>query len=230
MAQAADRLFPVDPERALILLDQALREGEDDAYPLEWRAARSALVLGVLEPDEERKRDWLLRAQTYADSALARQTEGIDGLYWSAAAKGRLALMYGVRTTARLAQEVWDLTHRILEADPDHPGAHNILGKLNQEVMSLSGWQRMLGRLVLGTDPLREASWERALDHHRRAVAADPATVLFHMDLGRTLQLQGDPEAARAHYETALSLPDGYPVDPWFKDLIRGYLEELPDP
>lgn len=228
-ADRADRLFPTDPARALVLLDQTLQAGPEDPYPLEWRAARSALVLGVLEEDEEVEMDWLLRAQAYVDSALVRDAQGLDGLYWSAAVKGRLALQHGARTTARLAQEVWDLTHAILEIDPDHPGAHNILGKLNQEVMSLSGWQRMLGKLVLRSDPLKEASWERALDHHGRAVARDSTTVLFQMDLGRTLQLTDAPEAARTHYEAALALPESYPTDPRFKGLIRGYLEELPD-
>ena len=229
IADRADRLFLSDPAQALILLDQALQEGPKDPYPLEWRAARSALVLGVLEEvDEVVELDWLLTAEAYADSALVRDAKGLDGLYWSAAVKGRLALQYGARTTARLAQEVWDLTHAILVVDPEHAGAHNILGKLNQEVMSLSGWQRMLGKLVLRYDPLKEASWDRALDHHRRAVAGDPTTVLFHMDLGRTLELTDDDQAARVHYEKALALPDGYPVDPRFKGLIRGYLAELP--
>jgi hypothetical protein len=50
------------------------------------------------------------------------------------------------------------------------------------------------------------------------------------MDLGRTLQLSGDPEAARAHYDAVLALPENYPVDPRFKQLTRRYLAELPPP
>ena len=151
----------------------------------------------------------------------------MDGLFWVAAAKGRLALHHGPKTSSDLAQEVWELSYRLLELDPAHGGAHNILGKLNQEVMSLSGWQRFLGRLVLRTEALRSSSWERALEHHRRAVAGEPEAVLFHLDLGRTLQLTGAKEEAREIYEQGLALPRLYPVDEKFQALIQSYLDEL---
>lgn len=226
VVERADSLFYTDPASALALLEGTLARNPDD-YESQWRAARSALVLGVLEEDPDRELAWFIRADHYSDEALARDSLGLDGLYWSAASKGRLALQYGPRTTARLAQEVWDLTHLILEMDPRHPGAHNILGKLNQEVMSLSAWQRILGRWVLGTDPLREATWEKALSHHRAAVEADPETVLFRLDLGRTLQLSGSPEEALRVYDQGLNLPTRYPVDEKFKELMREYRTEI---
>jgi len=151
----------------------------------------------------------------------------VDGRYWSASAKGRLALQYGIRGAAQLTQEMWELTHEILEVDSLHPGAHNLLGKLNYEVMRLSGWQRTLGRLLLRTDPLRESSWERARYHHETAVAQDSTTILFLLDLAQTYQHDGDEAAAIETFERALTLPSVFPVDDEFKRRIREYLAEL---
>jgi len=229
-AQIADSLFEAMAPRASYEAAALLLERRPDSYAEQWRAARAALVLGVLDDDEDTKRRWFETADAHATAALAADSAGIDGLYWSAGSKGRLALYNGVRGAARLTQEMWDLTHRILEADSLHPGAHNLLGKLNYEVMRLSGWQRTLGRLLLRTDPLRDASWERARFHHETAVRQDSTTVLFLMDLAQTYQYDGDPERASELFERALELPSAYPVDDEFKRRIRDWLAELRGP
>lgn len=222
----ADSLFFQDPAVSLAFLEGQLARDAAD-YALQWRAARAALTLGILEDREEVEFGWISRAAAHADSALALNATEPEGLFWSAASKGRLALHHGPRTSSALAQEVWDLANRLLELEPDHAGAHNILGKLNQEVMSLSGWQRFLGKVLLRSEPLQEATWEKALDHHTRAVAAEPDGVLFHLDLGRTLQLMGEEERAREVFRTGLALPAVYPVDRKFQELMAGYLAEL---
>jgi len=225
--EIADSLFDAMETRASYDAAAAFVEGRPDSYAGQWRAARAALILGVLETDEDRELAWLEAADGHATSALQADSAGIDGLFWSASAKGRLALQYGVRGAARLTQEMWDLTHEILAIDSLHPGAHNLLGKLNYEVMRLSGWQRTLGKLVLRTDPLREASWEKARYHHELAVQQDSTTILFLLDLAQTYQHDGDEAKAIETFGRALALPEAYPVDAEFKRRIRDYLAEL---
>lgn len=193
-----------------------------------WRAARAALNLGILEDREEAEEQWFVVAGDHGEAAASLRPDDSEVLYWAAASLGREALQHGPRTSTRLVQQVWDLTHRVLELDPDHPGAHNILGKLNQEVMSLSGFERFLGRLLFSIDPLKEATWEAALDHHARAVEADPSTILFRRDYGETLAALDRHDEARAMWQAALALPSVYPVDDRFKDDIRRMLAELP--
>ncbi len=226
-AAIADSLFDAMEPHAAYDVVAAFVERRPGNYAEQWRAARAALVLGVLSESEDEKRAWFEAGNAHATAALAADSAGVDGLYWSAGAKGRLALYNGVRGAARLTQEMWDLTHRILEIDSLHPGAHNLLGKLNYEVMRLSGWQRALGRVLLRTDPLREASWERARYHHETAVAQDSTTILFLMDLAQTYQYDDEPGRAAEVFDRALDLPSRWPVDDEFKRRIRGFLEEL---
>ena len=182
----------------------------------------------MLASDPEIKAGFFGRAVAHGDTAVALRPDGIDGLYWAAAATGRDALRHGPRTSTRMIQRLWDLTHHILELDPDHPGAHNILGKLNQEVMSLSAVERVIGRLLFRIDPLREASWDRALEHHFQAVRSDPGVMLFRMDLGVTWAELGCWTHARRQLEQALGLPDRYPVDPYFRSGMREVLADMP--
>jgi tetratricopeptide (TPR) repeat protein len=225
--EIADSLFEAMDTRASYDEVATFLNTRPESYAGHWRAARAALVMGVLENDEEAELRWLERADAHATAAIAADSAGVDGLYWSASAKGRLALQYGVRGAARLTQEMWDLTHGILEIDSLHPGAHNLLGKLNYEVMRLSGWQRTLGRLLLRTDPLRESSWEKARFHHETAVAQDSTTILFLLDLAQAYQYDGDEAKALETFEQALALPSTYPVDEEFKRRMREWVAEL---
>ena len=224
--EQADSLYYRDPVQSVQLLELVLAR-EPGTYQAQWRAARAAVSMGIIEEEPQAELAWVERAADHAEIALALDSTDVEGLYWLAVSKGLLALHYGPKTSSDLAQEVWDLAHHLLAIDPEHPGAHNMLGKLNQEVMSLSKWQRVVARFVLRTEPLRESSWDKALDHHRRAVAAEPGTLLFHLDLGRTLDLLGRDDEARAVYSAALALPDRYPVDPTFRKRIQGYLDDL---
>lgn len=214
---------------ALQRLEVRLEADSSDAGAL-WRAARSALNLGILEDRPEVAEAWFSRAGAWGEAAVAVRPDDTEVLFWAAASLGREALQHGPRTSTRLVQRVWDLTHRILELDPDHPGAHNILGKLNQEVMSLSRFERLVGRLLFSIDPLREANWDAALAHHRWAVESDPGTILFLRDLGETLAAVGRHDEAREVWDAALALSPTFPVDARFQDDVRRMLESLQPP
>jgi hypothetical protein len=205
---------------ALQRLELRIERDSTDAEAF-WRASRAALVAGILETGSAAKEAWFTRAGALGEAAVALRPDDPEVLYWAAASIGREALQHGPRTSSQRVQRMWDLTHRVLEIDPEHAGAHNILGKLNHEVMSLSGFERFVGRLLFRIDPLREATWEAALAHHRRAFATDPETVLFGRDLGETLWARGLEDEARDVWSTTLALPSVFPVDERFKDEIR---------
>jgi len=221
----ADRLYFEGQPRASLALLEGSAGAEPGAYGVLWRAARAAAVVGIMTPAHQN--DFYARAITLADKALAIDPEGIDALYWRTVAKGRMALRKGPRTSARLAQEVFDDAHRILELDPDHGGAYNALGQLNYQVMKLSRVDRFLARLIVGNVALRRTSWENAETYLREAVRLWPDMVVFRVDLGRLYLKRGRRELARASLEEALALPNRHPPDRAFKDEARGLLKDL---
>lgn len=225
--EAADALyFSGRPREAFALLERHLETSPGD-YEALWRAARAAVVLGIAEEGVERQNDWLDPAIELGDRAVAARPDGIDGLYWRGAAEGRRALNAGPTYAADLAQRVYDDAHAILALDPDHGGAHNLLGKLNYEIMSLSRVERFLGRVLVRKQALRDSSWEAAELHLSRAARAWPDLVLFHFDLAQLYRKRGRKDEARAALQRVTEMTPLHPPDTSFQRDARRYLAEL---
>ena len=125
-----------------------------------------------------------------------------------------------------LAETVYIDAHAILAADSLHGGAHNMLGKLNYEIMSLSWFERMVAKAFLGNDALHDTSWENAEYHLRRAVDTWPDFILFHFDLGQLHRKRGRQEHAIEAFRQALTLKAVHPIDKRLQNQAREILAE----
>lgn len=227
--QTADLLyFSGHPRQAFDLLDEHLERRPED-YEALWRAARSAVMLGIAAEGSRAQNAWLDPGIELAERAVALRPDGLDGLYWRGAAVGRRAMNAAPGYAAELAQKVYEDANRILELDGTHAGAHNLLGKLNYEVMSISRVERAIGRLFMGNDILREASWESAELHLMAAVASEPELIRFQFDLAQLHRKRGREEEARKALLEVISLPSVHPTDLEVQAQAREILEDLQD-
>jgi len=224
--QADELYFEGDAQASFELLDAHLAVVSDD-YEVLWRAARAAVILGVAAEGSRPQNLWLDPAMELGHRAVAARPDGVDGLYWRGAAHGRRAMNASPGYASELAQQVWDDAHAILEQDAGHGGAHNLLGKLNYEVMSLSRFERAMGRIFMGNEALSRANWELAEIHLEEAVASWPDLVLFQFDLGQLYRKRGRKEDALAAYRRVLELPAVHPPDLQLQEQAREHVEEL---
>lgn len=227
--EQADALYYAgQPERAFDLLQARVADDPDD-YDALWRMVRSAFVLGDAEEGWRRQNPWLDLGMRLGDQAVALRPDGIDGRYWRGAVTGRRALNAAPEYGAELAQRAYEDANAILAMDPDHGGAHNILGKIFFEVMSMSRIQRWIGKAFMRTDALDESSWEAA-ELHLEAAAEDwPDRMLFQFDLAELYRKRGRKEEARQVYEHVMRMPAVDPSDPALQDEAERALEELGD-
>lgn len=77
---------------------------------------------------------------------------------------------------------------QILQAQPDHPGAHHLLGMIAYQV----------------------GKHDIAVEYVKQAIALNPAVAEFHNNLGTVYLDQDQVEAARPHFATALQLQPDY--------------------
>ncbi len=223
----ADALyFAGHPVEAYELLKVHLEMHPAD-YEALWRAARAAVVVGIVREGITAQNEWLDPAIVLGDRAVAERPDGLDGLYWRGAAEGRRALNAGNNYAADLVQRVYDDAHAILAADSLHGGAHNLLGRVSYEVMDLPRVSRFLARRLVGNRALQESSWDSAELHLRRAVELWPENVLFQLDLGQLYQRRGREEEARAVLTRVTEMPSVHPPDAVFKESARRFLEEM---
>lgn len=222
----ADLLYTAgEPRLALERLEAHLATDSAD-YDALWRAARSAVVLGIAEDDHRDQNAWLDPAILFAERAVSLRPEGLDGIYWRGVASGRRAMNAGAGYAVELAEVVYDDAHAILAVDSLHGGAHNMLGKLNYEIMSLSRIKRLIARTFMGNEALDDTSWEDAERHLHRAAVVWPDFVLFHFDLGQLYEKRGRRQLAVREMLHALSLPAVHPTDVGLQEQARELLSE----
>jgi hypothetical protein len=148
-----------------------------------------------------------------------------------AAAAFRLAAVLGARTDLaegkgqiRLADQLYRQTERVLALEPDHPGAHHILGRLNAAVMRLGGFKRFVAKHLFGGEVLDQASWDRARQHLEIAESADPCLPDHHLELAVLYMERGDVGLGQAELRHVLALTNGDPAR-WSE--VRGRARDL---
>jgi len=213
VVERADALyFGGQPEDAFELLRDRLTDRPDD-YDVLWRVVRSTLILSVAAEGSRSQNSWLDTGMEFGDRAVAARPDGVEGRYWRGAVTGRRALNAVAEYGAELAQRAYEDARVILALEPKHGGAHNILGKIFFEIMSMSRIERFVGRTFVRTDALRESSWEEAELHLEAAAADGPDWVLFQYDLAELYRKRGRKEDARAAYARVTHMPTVHPSD-----------------
>jgi tetratricopeptide (TPR) repeat protein len=227
--EQADSLFLAGHPRAALDLVEGMLEEDPRDYEALWRAASFAVALGVIS-EEDRSGgspgDWYAKAEDFASRGVELRPERVEARYWEVATLGRRALAAGPSEASELADRIRGGALEILDRDPDHPGAHNALGRLYYEIMALPGMSRFLGRTFAGGEALGEASWPLAEDHLRRAVELAPDMPLYRLDLARFLVRRGDRAVAREELRRVVAEARGRPPHQAFAAEARKLLRE----
>jgi tetratricopeptide (TPR) repeat protein len=217
-----------DPRLALGWLERALAV-DSSAYEANWRASIAASDLAqVLPPTESADRDsLLLKAERYARRAVTADSTRADGLFALAAALGRIALTKSKRGRIRYGDEVYRLANQVLAIDPNHDGAHHVLGAWNAEIMRLSGLTRFFARRLLGAKLLDRASWTDAMGHLERAAELDPTRIFHHLELARVYAERKRYDSARREIAAIERLPDTHSGDDRYRREAAALGQEL---
>jgi tetratricopeptide (TPR) repeat protein len=218
--------FAGQPEQAYEALREHLAESPDD-YDALWRVARSTVTLGNAAEGWLLQNSWLDTGMDFGGQAVAAHPDGVEGRYWRGAVTGRRALNAVAEYGAELAQQAYEDARAILSVQPDHGGAHNILGRLFFEIMSMSRIERFMGRMFVRTDALRESSWEEAERHLESATADRPDRVLFQHDLAELYRKRGREDEARSAYARVTRMLPVHPSDDALQENAERALEEL---
>ena len=184
-----------------------------------------ALLIG--EEDEEARRPLLVEAEGYARAAAELRPDEADGWFLLAAAMGLRSEYESMRQQVRMGAEIWQFAATALERDPDHAGAHHVMGRLNLEAMELSGIGRMIATHLFGSQMLRQASWEQAAWHLERAAELEPEALYHHLWLARLHRARDRDDEARAHLRVIVDSPARSALDEiWIRE-AREDLEDL---
>lgn len=187
---------------------------------------RAALLAG----DGEARDRHLDAAELLARSLVTQDPGSAEAHYW-------LAVALGVKTESAnpfqklsLGKECFETSLRILELDPDHPGGQELMGRIHAGVMRLPWLVRKLSLSMGMGDALGGASWEKAVDHFRRAAELDPEALAPRYELGKLLGQLGREGEARVALEAVVAQETGDILDQRIQEDARALLEEMVGP
>lgn len=195
-----------------------------------WKAAReiSDVAKQLLGDSLRQQRDSLYSiGRTWAEAALQADSSVANAHFALALVLGRLSRTRGGKERVRFAKIIYDETVRTIQMDPKHDGAYHILGMWNAEVKRLSWTTRLAAKTFLGAGFMSRASWDSALVYMERAVQLNPQHVYHRLELAGVYLDVDSTAKATEQLQAIASLPDGDPMDPYYKRLAAAALADI---
>lgn len=195
-----------------------------------WKAAREIADVAkqLLGDSLKQRRDSLYSlGRTWAETALQADSSVANAHFALALVLGRLSRTRGGKERVRFAKVIYDETVRTIEMDPRHDGAYHILGMWNAEVKRLSGLTRFFAKTLFGAGFMDRASWDSAVVDMERAVELNPQQVYHRLELAGVYLDVDQPDKAKEQLLAIAGLPDGDPMDPYYKRLAAAALADI---
>ena len=211
---------------------QAALDLDSTSYEANWKAARAiADVAKQIEGNADslkKRRDSLYTAgRSYAERAVRADSLGADGHYALAMVLGRLSRTKGSKERVRYAKLIFDEASRAVALNPNHDGAHHVLGAWNAEVKRLSGIQRFFAKALFGGGFMSAANWNDAVLHLERAVALSPEHIYHRLELAEVYTDIGQYTKAREQLTIIPALPIRDVLDAQYKEDAAAVLQDI---
>jgi len=201
-------------------------------YEANWKAARAiADVAKQIEGNADslkKRRDSLYTVgRGFAERAIRADSLGADGHYALAMVLGRLSRTKGSKERVRYAKLIFDEATRAVALNPNHDGAHHVLGAWNAEVKRLSGFQRFFAKALFGGGFMSAANWDDAVMHLERAVALNPQHIYHRLELAEVYADLGQYTKAREQCAIIPTLPIRDVLDAQYKEDAAALLADI---
>lgn len=221
----------IQPAVALRHFQAALAIDSGD-YEANWKAARAiADVAKQIEGNADslkKRRDSLYTVgRGFAERATRADSLGADGHYALAMVLGRLSRTKGSKERVRYAKLIFDEASRAVALNPNHDGAHHVLGAWNAEVKRLSGIQRFFAKALFGGGFMRAANWDDAVKHLEQAVALNPQHIYHRLELAEVYADVGQYTKAREQLNVIPTLPIRDVLDAQYKEDAAALLLDI---
>ncbi len=199
-------------------------------YEALWKASREVVDIAkqIDDKGDKKQRDSLYEVgRAYGEAAVRANPNGADGHFMIAQALGRLSRTRGGKERVRFAQIILDEANKAIALDSTHDGAYHVLGAWHEEVMLLSGIQKMFAKLLFGAGFLDKGNWADAQRSLERAVALKPQNIFHRYELAGVYIDVGKYSKAREQLGTLETLPIADVLDHQYQTEAKQLLEDI---
>ena len=202
-------------------------EGGPDQLAEGPDGVREALERGWAASDSDERMEAFEEAEGLARDALEDDPCDADARWWLVASLGFRAQEASLHRRVPLAREVHQEALELLEAAPDHAGAHHTVGRLHAGIERLNRAERWLLLRIVGDEHWESASLEKAEAHLHQALALQPGVPHHRVEMARILKAKDRPKEAHWHALIARGLPSDAPLAHWYRGWAADLLETL---
>jgi regulator of microtubule dynamics protein 3 len=221
----------IQPAEALRHYQAALNLDSTN-YEANWKAARAIAdiakqIEGNADSLKQRRDSLYTVGRGFAERAIRSDSLGADGHYALAMVLGRLSRTKGSKERVRYAKLIYDEATRAVTLNPNHDGAHHVLGAWNAEVKRLSGIQRFFAKALFGGGFMSVATWDDAVKHLERAVALNPQHIYHRLELAEVYTDLEQYTKAREQLTIIPTLPIRDVLDAQYKEDAAALLADI---
>jgi len=221
----------LDPSGALEHY-RAAHLADPENYEAIWKFARSQVDVAkqLVGDSYEQVRDSLYGvAVAMAEGAVYFDSLDAEGHAILAAAIGRLSRTKSGKERVRYGREIYEEAAKALELNPEHDGAHHVIGAWHAEIKRLSGITRFFAKTFMGGGFMDIASRDSAVAHLTRATEIKPEYLFHHLELAEVLIDLERYAEARAQLQIVVDSPAADVDDSVHKATAAGLLAEISD-
>lgn len=157
---------------------------------------------------------FLSAADTVARQAVDEKPGSVQRRYALAVVLGLEADREGGRAKVRAAAAMYDQLKAILAMDPEHVGAHHLMGRLEAGVMRMNRVTRWLATHLLGGSVLKGASWSGAEQNLAYAAEKAPTVPDYGYELAKLYEDTGRPGMALEEAQRVLAMDPSAAMEP----------------
>ena len=181
--------------------------------------SRLQFMQAQLETNKERRLLLFESCLTTANRALALNADDVVGLFWKAAAMGKMAEDSGILNVLRMLRPMEKILLRVISLDEkyENAGGHRALGRMYHQ---LPGF------------PLSFGSNQKALEHLKRAHELFPKDIITRAFYAEVLYDVGRQKEARKHADFVLEacIADEDALEyTEYVDIARGIIRKIGD-
>ncbi|MFI5303613.1 MAG: tetratricopeptide repeat protein [Nitrospiria bacterium] len=176
------------------LCEEALDKGfaKDEIL---WRKARFKAWDGMMAKEYSGKLNSFKEAEETARKAIEANPGSIEGHFWLGVAYGRIGETQGIFKSFSLIDPIRHEMDEVLKLNPNHPGAHHLLGVMYLKLPWFKG-----------------GSNTKSLEELQKSIDLSHNNTLYHLDLAKTYLAMNHSAEAFKELEQVRAIT--HPFDP----------------
>jgi tetratricopeptide (TPR) repeat protein len=145
-----------------------------------WRKSHLCFERGYSLEKNSKKKEWYEKGEKLAKFAIEKNPDNPEAHFWFALNKGSVGKLNGVLNSLFMVDDLKKEAGKVIELDPDHAGAHMLLGEIYKSLPGLFGGDK-----------------GKAIEEFETAIYKDSLFTAVYIMLAKTYKDIGEKDKAK---------------------------------